>query len=261
MFDYHMHSAVSEDGRSTGAEMAAKAAQMGLKEICFTDHIDDIPDPNKADWTFETSDYNAAYDHLAFDDLKIKKGIEFGLLPDNRDRLPRELQRRPFDFVIGSIHFAQNVDVYDAVFWDGRTVAETEATFLKETLECVRIHDDFDVLGHLTVLGKVRYTPHNRPMAYFDHADIVDEIFRVLIQKGKGLEVNTSGLTRCGAFLPTADYLHRFKELGGEIVTVGSDAHSYHRVGHGCADACTMVNHIFGHVCTFSDRKPEFHKL
>lgn len=261
MFDYHMHSDVSEDGRSSGFEMAERAAQMGLREICFTDHIDDIPDPNKADWTFETADFNAAYDHLSIDGLRIRKGIEFGLLQYNRDRLTAELQRRPFDFVIGSIHFAQNVDVYDAVFWEGRSPEETVKEFLKETLNCVRIHDDFDVLGHLTVLGKVRYTPNNRPMAYSDNADIVDEIFRVLIQKGKGLEVNTSGLTRCGAFLPTADYLHRFKELGGEIVTVGSDAHSHHRVGQGCFDACTMVNHIFGHVCTFADRKPIFHKL
>lgn len=261
MFDYHIHSDVSEDGRSSGLEMAAQAAKLGLQEICFTDHIDYIPNPNIADWTFDTADFHAAYDRLSFDGLKIRKGIEFGLLPDNRDGLSKELQRGPFDFVIGSIHFAQNVDVYDAVFWDGRTAAQTEETFLKETLNCVRIHDDFDVLGHLTVLGKVRYAPSNRPMYYSDHADIVDEIFRVLVQKGKGIEVNTSGLTRCGAFLPTAEYLHRFKELGGEIVTVGSDAHSYHRVGQGCFDACTMVAHIFGHVCTFADRKPIFHKL
>ena len=261
MFDFHMHSDVSKDGRSAGAEMAARAAHLGLQEICFTDHIDYIPDPNTADWTFKTADYNAAYDHLVFDNLKIRKGIEFGLLPDNREGFAKELQRRPFDFVIGSIHFAQDVDVYGADFWDGRDVTETEAAFLEETLSCVRIHDDFDVLGHLTVLGKVRYTPNNRPMAYSDHADLIDEIFRALIQKGKGIEVNTSGLARCGAFLPTADYLHRFKELGGQIVTVGSDAHSYHRVGQGCMDACSMVGHIFGHVCTFADRKPIFHKL
>lgn len=260
MFDFHMHSTVSKDGNSSGAEMAARAAYLELREICFTDHIDYIPDPNIPDWTFETADYNAAYEHLAFGEMKIRKGIEFGLLPDNRDGLTKELQRRPFDFVIGSVHFAENVDVYGAAFWEGRSAAETEVQYLKDVLKCVRIHDDFDVLGHITVLGKVQFNPNNRPMVYTDHADLIDEIFRVLIQKGKGLEVNTSGLYHCGGFLPTADYLYRFKELGGEIVTVGSDAHSSYRVGQSCEDACRMVNDIFGYVCTFADREPIFHK-
>ena len=95
----------------------------------------------------------------------------------------------------------------------------------------------------------------------FYQQEITDEIFRVLIQKGKGIEVNTSGKDRCGAFLPDEAYLRRFKELGGEIVTVGSDAHSFDRVGQYCKEACELVNQIFGHICTFEDRKPIFHKL
>ena len=133
--------------------------------------------------------------------------------------------------------------------------------YLEDVLECVRIHDDFDVLGHITVLGKVRYNPNNYPMPYADHRDLLDEIFRVLIQKGKGIEVNTSGKDRCGGFLPTVEYLQRFKELGGEIVTVGSDAHHADRVGRYCMEASTMIADVFGYVCTFADRQPIFHKI
>ena len=79
--------------------------------------------------------------------------------------------------------------------------------------------------------------------------------------KGKGLELNTSGLDRCGGFLPTPDYFRRFKELGGEIVTVGSDAHRSDRVGQYSKEACQVLKEIFGYVCTFEGRKPVFHKL
>ena len=73
--------------------------------------------------------------------------------------------------------------------------------------------------------------------------------------------MNTSGVDRCGGFLPTKDYFQRFKELGGEIVTVGSDAHTADRVGQYSYQACEIFKDVFGYVCTFEDRKPIFHKL
>ena len=79
--------------------------------------------------------------------------------------------------------------------------------------------------------------------------------------KGKGLEVNTSGRDRCGGYLPTEDYVRRFKELGGEIVTIGTDSHDTDRVGQYAFEVCDMLKDIFGYVCTFEDRKPIFHKL
>ena len=75
------------------------------------------------------------------------------------------------------------------------------------------------------------------------------------------MEINTSGVDRCGDFLPGLAYLKRFKELGGEIVTVGSDAHDVRRVGQYTLQACEMLKEVFGYVCTFEDRKPIFHKL
>ena len=82
-----------------------------------------------------------------------------------------------------------------------------------------------------------------------------------LARKDKGMEVNTSGIGRCGVFLPDETYLRRFKELGGQIVTVGSDAHRCDRVGQYSFEACRVLKDIFGHVCTFQDRNPIFHKF
>ena len=132
---------------------------------------------------------------------------------------------------------------------------------MEETLACVQLHDDFDVLAHLTYISKTHCHPAPRPLSYAEHKELIDEILRVLAQKGKGLEMNTSGVDRCRDFLPTADIFRRFKELGGEIITVGSDAHRCDRVGQYTFEACGILKDIFGYVCTFEDRKPVFHKL
>ena len=117
------------------------------------------------------------------------------------------------------------------------------------------------MLSHMTYLHKGAGSPVKTPLPYEDHREIIDEILKVLASKGKGLELNTSGMDRCGGFLPTPDYFRRFKELGGEIVTIGSDAHKANRVGQYSREACQVLKEIFGYVCTFEGRKPLFHKL
>ena len=261
MFDFHMHSKVSFDGLDTAEAMASAAAAAGLKEICFTDHIDYDPLGLMGDMAFDTNAYNAAYDRLQVPGLTIRRGMEFGLTADNREQLKLDLQRRPFDFVIGSVHFAQDLDVYFAPYWEGKTVFEAERQYLLTTLDCVRAQDDFDVLGHLTYLSKARANPVHRPISLDDHREVVEEIMKVLIRKGKGMELNTSGMDRCGDFLPGLPYFRLFKELGGQIVTVGSDAHNAQRVGQHTFEACKLLCDLFGYVCTFQDRQPVFHKL
>ena len=260
MFDFHIHSRVSFDGHDTGRAIAEAALARGLKEICFTDHLDYDPLGTMGDLTFQTEDYNREYDDLHIPGLTIRRGIEFGMTTDNRGQLQQDLQRRPFDFVLGSIHFVDNFDVYFEEYWAGKTIFQAERRFLEATLACIHHHDDFDVLAHLTYLGKTKAHPSPRPIRYSDHRQLLDEILRTLAQKGKGLEINTSGVDRCGDYLPGAEYLQRFHDLGGRIVTVGSDAHTASRVGQYANEACRMAQDIFGHVCTFAHREPIFHR-
>lgn len=260
MFDFHMHSKVSFDGKETPEDMLRAAEAAGLKEICFTDHIDYDPRGDTQPMLFDTQDYNAAYDHLTSDKLKIRRGMEYGMIADYPERMKIELRRRHFDFIIGSVHFVDGWDVYYPPYWEGKSMEQAERRYLEEVLTCVENHDDFDVLGHLTYLCKAWNNPTHRPVEYGLYAELVDEIFRVLIRKGKGIEVNTSGMDVCGVFLPGEEYLRRFKELGGRIVTIGSDAHDCGRVGQYCDRAEALVRSIFGYVCTFEDRKPIFHR-
>lgn len=261
MFDYHIHSTVSFDGQDAPERMVQAAADAGLLEICFTDHIDFDPEADVQTMVFDQAVYDAAYDRLHLPGLKIRKGVEFGLTPDNQAELQQVLRRRNFDFVIGSVHFVDNLDVYMEPYWQGKTVADAYRKFMEQTLRCVQAHAGFDVLGHLTFICKCRGNPTHELLRYADYREITDEILRELARKGLGLEINTSGIDRCGGFLPTADFLRRFRELGGEIVTVGSDAHTADRVGQYSRQALDVLKDIFGYVCTFENRKPVFHKL
>ena len=260
MFDFHMHSRVSFDGHDTGEAMARAALAAGLTEICFTDHLDYDPLEQMGILAFDTDVYNAEYNTLEIPGLKIRRGCEFGMTPENKAQFQQDLNRRPFDFVLGSVHFVDDQDVYFDSYWNGKSIFQAERRYLESTLECVQIHEDFDVLAHLTYIAKTHAHPAPRPVSYAGHKDVIDEILRILVAKGKGLELNTSGMDRCGAFLPDAEIFRRFRELGGQIVTVGSDAHRTLRVGQYCREACEILRDIFGYVCTFENRNPIFHK-
>ena len=257
MYDYHIHSTVSFDAKDTGLAMALAAKERGLKEICFTDHIDYTPE---MDMVFDTAVYNAAYDNLEVPGLLIRRGMEFGLTPDNAGQLKTDLGRRHFDFVLGSIHLVEGLDVYLEPYWADKTYDEAIRLHLETTLECVRAHEDYDVLGHLTFIAKCGANPRKELLRYADHKSIMDEIMLELVKRGKGMELNTSGIDRCGGSLPTLDYFQRFYDLGGRIVTVGSDAHDVARVGQYTHEMTAELKKIFGYVCTFEDRKPIFHR-
>ena len=261
MYDFHMHSRVSFDGHDTGEALAKAALDAGVKEICFTDHLDYDPLGQMGKLDFDTVAYNAEYDHLEIPGLVIRRGMEFGMDTQNVRQFKEDLKRRHFDFVLGSIHFVDDLDVYFPPYWQDKTVFQAERRYLEATLESVKLHEDFDVLAHLTYIGKTTAHPAPRCVPFEEHRELIDEILKVLVSKGKGMEMNTRGVDRCGGFLPTADYFRRFKELGGEIVTIGSDAHRADRVGQYSFEACEILKDIFGYVCTFENRKPVFHKL
>ena len=261
MFDFHMHTRVSFDGHDSGLQMALAAKAAGLKEICFTDHLDYDPAAEIQTMVFDANAYAAEYDNLEVPGLLIRRGMEFGMLPDNRDIFLRDLQKRHYDFVLGSVHFAEGTDVYYEPYWEGKTQFEAERRYLEETLACVRHHDAFDVLAHLNFISKSPVNTGRSNLRLDDHRLIVGEIFMELIRKDKGLEMNTSGVDRVGGYLPTADFFLRFRQLGGRIVTVGSDAHRNDRVGQYTREACGILKDIFGYVCTFENRQPIFHRI
>lgn len=261
MFDFHLHTELSFDSEETAENIINAAKQKGFKEICFTDHFDLHRDRDVQNEIFDIKQYSEKYDVLSEKGIIVRKGVELGLTEWNVPEASALLNSRHFDFVIGSVHYVDEKDPYYKEYWEGLTVKEAFEKYLLKILECVKLHDDFDVLGHLSYVARQEHNPTGKPLQLSEVLDITDEIMKVLVSKGKGMEINTSGVDKIGDFLPSKDFFIRFKELGGEIVTVGSDAHSAERVGQYVPEALQILKDVFGHVCTFDRRKPIFYKL
>ena len=261
MFDYHLHSSVSFDSKCPPADLVRTAEQVGLREICFTDHYDfnDVFKEKRDLFTIEQ--YRDAYSGLHSDLVTIRHGVEFGLTSWNQDELRALLDLYDFDFVIGSVHSINGYDAVSKKYWATNDADTAFEKYLSQTLACVKAHDNFDVLGHMNYVCKSGHSPTHKPLRYEDYHDICDEIMRELVQKGKGMEINTSGVDKVGDFLPSLDFIKRFRQLGGEIITIGSDSHSSLRVGQYMSGALQIAKEVFGYVCTFEKRNAVFHKL
>ncbi len=269
--DYHLHTYHSGDSTAPMELVIESAIKRGLRSICITEHMDyDYPvseDVPEGLFEVDTDAYYAEYKELSEkykEKIIVRFGIELGLQPQLLTKNAEYIKKYPFDFVIGSNHLCHKKDPYYPPFYEGRTLKEAYTEFFEATLENVKLFDCFDVLGHLDYL--VRYAP-GKEESYDcrDYSDITDEILKVLIEKGKGLDVNTKALYSDPPFEnpnPCKGLLIRYKELGGEIITFGSDAHKPEHVAGGFEKAIQIVKECgFDKYCTFSERKVEFHSL
>lgn len=266
LMDYHIHSNYSADGEMTLEEACLRAIELGIDEIAFTDHIDiDWPDPSIDFDINSIEQYLLDIESLSkrfCSQLKIKKGIEIGLQPHVLTENSDIIQSNPFDFVIGSVHIIDRLDPYAGNYYEGKTKEESYQHYYQEILNLIEKYNNFDVLGHLDYIR--RYSPH--PYSSEDHTlsyDLIEQILRTLIDKGKGIEVNTSGyrhISKCP--LPSFSIVKRYRELGGEIITVGSDAHKTKYLGYEIKTAIEEIKKCgFKYLTIFESRKPKFIKI
>src|SRR5699024_4260357 len=192
MFDYHMHSDFSADCDTPMEKTIEKAIEIGLKEICFTEHIDyDYPD---RDWIFEfdLKKYDKKIKEMQEkyrDQLVIKKGIEVGVQPHVLNQYEKLMEEEVFDFVICSMHATEKKDLHSGEFFEGKTVDEAYQIYYEELLTCIQQYKNYSILGHVDLVK--RYT---KEKSKNDFHEILSEIFKVAIQDGKGIELNTSGV-------------------------------------------------------------------
>ena len=257
--DYHIHSYFSGDSGTIPEQNILAAAGRGLDRVCFTEHLDmDYPYDDVC-FDLDTDAYFAEISMLKekfAGKIEVYTGVELGLQPHLGTAYNEWLRGRDFDFIIGSTHLVDRMDPYYPDFWEGRNADDGIRRYLEATLENITAFDDFDVYGHLDYI--VRYVPGCRAgFDYAKYADEVDAVLELLIEKGKGIEVNTGGY-RAGLADPNpcADVVRRFRELGGRIITTGSDAHTPDCVGFGFDDALSLIRKCgFNHTTYFRGRK------
>ncbi len=260
-YDYHLHSSFSADSETPARLMAEQAVSLGLKGICFTEHLDlDCP-PEGPDFTLDFSAYRSGIFALAEEyrgRLEIRFGLEFGIQPAHTEILPKLAAELPFDFIIASQHFVDGKDPYYPSYFEGREEYDCYAEFFREELRNLNAYSDFDTLGHMDYI--VRYGPNrNRNYSYFKYKELIDPILLHLIDHGKCLELNTGGLKYgLGEPNPAIDILKRYRSLGGEQITVGSDAHAPQHLAFAFSQAEEILAECgFRYYTIFRNRKPE----
>ena len=262
--DFHVHTLFSSDCEVDPQEYVDKALRLGMKEICFTDHMDfDYPTENgKEMFKLNTDEYFAKLSQFKEDNkdkIKIKIGVEIGLNPSINEENRNFVNRYPFDFVIGSSHIVNGIDPYYSSYWENRAPKECIMEYFEAILKNVTFYNDYDVYGHLDYIR--RYVP-DKSFVYIDadYYDITEMILKNIIAKGHGIELNTRGLSKgFTTFIPTIALLDRYRRLGGEIVTLGSDAHFYRNLGYGFKTAKDiLLNTGFKYVTSYENRKPSF---
>ena len=258
--DYHMHTSFSCDSDSSPEEMIQAAIQKGLKTICFTDHHElDYIEPG---WEQNLGQYHNMLREVQEkyrSQIEILAGIEFGMQLQTGERYAELARSFPYDFILASVHVFDGYDPYYPGYFDDKTDEEGYRRAFEITLENLRNMSEYDALGHIDYV--VRYGCNKeKDYSYAKNADYVDEILKHLIHHGKGLEVNTAGWKSGLTFAhPHQEILKRYKELGGEIITVGSDAHKPEHIAYDFQRVGSYLEDCgFKYYTEFRQRKPYF---
>lgn len=259
MYDYHLHSIFSIDSKATMEDMVISAINKNLKSICFTDHVDMETTENNLDIHFIPKDYFKGVNKVKYKyikEIEVLCGVEIGMQPQLIDRYKDFISNNPFDFVIMSIHSLQGKDIFFDNFLEGKQPLNALEIYYENMYKCVKEFDDFDTLGHIDFIDRY-FEDFSLIPRYEEYSDIIDNILKTIIEKGKGLEVNTAGLRYGLEYLhPKIQILRRYKELGGEILTIGSDAHSPEDVGYEYKLAEKLLRDLgFKYIYIFKERK------
>lgn len=240
----------------------------GLAGVCFTDHCDFFVPSMKARYeeyvpeVFDVEARNAEIDKvndICPRDFHVFKGIEIGVQKSERDKIAAHLEKYSFDEIIASVHYLDDTDPFWGGYYEGKTWRYAYGHYL-ETLydEMVWLGDRFDIMGHYDYV--TRYAPYPEcSILYKDFPDILDSMLRYLAENGKALEINTKTYQDFKGRTPVLDknILMRYRELGGEIISLGSDSHDADRVGFNFERTAALVSSCgFRYLAHFDKRKP-----
>lgn len=268
--DYHNHTSFSSDSDASPESMVKRAVSLGLKTLCITDHMDYLFPKQYAPMTFvfDPDEYFSKLQELKEmyrGKLDIRTGIELGLrnepdvCPACIDYYKKLTADYPFDFVIGSTHVLEHLDPYYPEYWEKHSRKDGLRAYFEAILENVDNYDMFQVYGHLDYL--VRYVPDGiRDYRFADYADLLETILKKLIANGRGIELNTAGYKYGLSFAhPRPEVLKLYRELHGEILTIGSDAHAPEHLGYDFSRAEELLRSLgFRYYTVYRDRKPVF---
>ena len=273
--DYHVHTSFSDDSEYPMEEVIKKAISLGINEICFTEHVDygvkvDVNSDKEEDYLSNKRVSNCNYtDYIKeverskeiYESKRgLKLGIEFGIQTHTINKFQRDFDKFNFDFVILSCHQVDDKEFFIFKFQEGKTQEEYNKRYYQELLNVIKKYKDYSVLGHLDLIK--RYDKAGN-YSFENVKDLITEILKEVIKDGKGIEVNTSNFRyKLPDLTPSRDILKLYKELGGTVISLGSDSHREEHLGHKILDIKEELKEMgYTQFCTFNKMKPIFHEL
>lgn len=262
--DYHVHTSFSYDSEEDINSMCRKAIEIGLKEIAFTDHVDIVTN-KKWNWQIDLINRNEVIQlakKIYNKQLKIINGIELGQPQSNPSEYEEFLKISCFDFIIGSIHNLNYNKEIEFLNYSNIDCEEMYDEYMNSEIELAQSYD-FDVLGHITLPQRYMYMSIKKTMDLLPFEKKYKHLFEILLDRGKGIEINTSGL-RKGAreTLPSVQVLKWYRQCGGETITIGSDAHSAKNLSYGIKETYDLLKELgFKYLMTYERRIGKKHKI
>lgn len=247
--------------------------ELGLAGLAITDHYDIDAPSRDQEFLFDPAAQQAEIDKVVMalgrdiqnSGFQVMKGIEVGLQPASMEKIKNFTSAYNFDTVIASIHFVDGTDPYMGTYYGDKDYFTAYSHTLEIMYETAVAYRDFDILGHYDYVA--RYSPYPegcRDITLAKFGDWIEPILKFLAQEGKTFELNTKTYQNHKGYIPQLDtaILRRFRELGGEALSLGSDSHNPNRIG----DSFEKYAHIakqcgFRYLVYFQERKPQYYKI
>lgn len=259
MYDCHIHSDFSIDGKYLMEEMVLGAINKNMKSICFTDHIDFDVTENRIDIDFRPNDYfkkikQVKYKYIS--EIEILAGVEIGIQPHLCNRYNKFINNNPFDFVIMSVHTIEGKDIHSDNFTYDKKPIEALNIYYDYLYQSIKSYNNYDVIGHIDYIDRY-FADFTQIPDFNEYYPYVKKVLELIIHQGKGIEINTAGM-KYGLeyYHPKIEILKLFKDLGGEIITVGSDAHKPEFIGYEYKEVEKLLRELgFKYIYIYKERK------
>ncbi|MBC9786056.1 histidinol phosphate phosphatase [Heliobacterium chlorum] len=255
IFDSHVHTRFSTDSQMFIEEAIAKAKSLDIG-IIVTEHMD-LEYPQPEFFKFNLDDYFREYDR--YRNPRLRLGIEMGMRCELAEKSREMAAQYPFDFIIGSVHVVDKKEIYPEAFYQGRSKKEAYDRYFDTMYACVKGFDFVDTLGHIDYI--CRYAALEDPeIDYVDFRDRIDPILTLLAERGQAIEINSRRFDNPRAVESLFPIYRRFRELGGQWVTIGSDAHNPSDIGRRLDKALELAERCQLRPIWFDKRKPQLMK-
>lgn len=261
LFDYHIHTHHSNDSEYPMEDMVKRAVALGIGEVCITEHVDYFTAHRR--YLVDYKAYQEEFFRLKEkyrDQIVMKFGAEFGTQLHTLENFEKDFSAYHFDFILLSIHQIGDLEFWNGDYQKGKSQEQVNRDYYEAVLSVIQNYKNYSVLAHLDMIK--RYDPCGI-LEDEKNEVLIKEILRLAIEDGKGIEVNTSSFRyQLPDLTPSRKILRWYRELGGRVLTIGSDCHEEKHLGYQLEYVQAELRKLgFEEVCTFDKMEPVFHRL